>query len=280
MPFGEKTPAILAAEIRLHRDTHSGAFLVVEGSTDMRFWRKWRDTECELVDGEGKLNVLGVVQRLDSHSVSGILGMVDSDYDTFVGADLPSANLVATDAHDLECLLCRSDALDAVLHERGDPRKIARFQDERRMDVRQALLERALAFGRVRLAATLHDATDVMPEISVARFLDERNWTVDADTLLATVATRSGSELAEWRGWITALVAEEPWYVARGHDMVEILRAGLKRVLGDLPNNVGVADIAKDLRLAAKRESLEGTGMWAGIRSWENSNAPFSILAT
>ncbi len=280
MPFGEKTPAILAAEIRLHRDTHSGAFLVVEGADDVRFWRKWRHTRCELVDGEGKLNVLGVVQRLDSRSVSGVLGLVDSDYDMFVGADLPSANLVATDAHDLECLLCRSDALDAVLHERGDPRKIARFRDRSQMGVRQALLERALVFGRIRLAATLHGATDAMAEIRVARFLDERSWTVDTDTLMEMVATRSDSELTEWREWITALGTEESWYVARGHDMIEILRTGLKRVLGDLPNSVGVADIAKDLRLAAKRESLEETGMWAGVQSWENANRPFSILAT
>ncbi len=279
MPLGEKTPGILAAEIEMHRQSHSGAFLIVEGLDDMRFWRKWRHANCELVAGEGKANVLGSVQRLDLRLVPGILGVVDSDYDTFTGNDLPSANLVATDAHDLECLLCRSDALDAVLHEHGDPKKVERFQNEFCMDVRQALLERALVFGRVRLAATLHDATDVMREISVPRFLDEPNWAVDGDGLLETVASLSDTKPETWRERVGDLVAEDPWYVARGHDIVEILRSGLKRVLGNLRNSVGREDIAKDLRLAARRECMENTGLWAGVGSWENANQPFSILA-
>lgn len=280
MPFGEKTPAILAAEIRLQRAAHSGAFLIVEGRDDVRFWHKWRHPQCEMVDGEGKKNVLGVVQRLDLQSCSGVLGVVDSDYDIFTQADLPSPNVVATDAHDLECLLFRSDALEAVLHERGDSRKIERFQSQANMDVRQALVKRALHFGRVRLAATLHDATDVMSEIRISRFLDERSWTVDSEALLGAVAAASGSELAAWRERVNALAAEDSWYVVRGHDLVEILRVGLKRVLGDLPTSVGVDDIAGDLRLAAKRECMEETGMWAGVESWEDANRPFLVLAT
>ncbi len=54
MLFGNKTPGVLAAEIEMHRQAHSGAFLVLEGKDDMRFWRERRDKHCELVDGEGK----------------------------------------------------------------------------------------------------------------------------------------------------------------------------------------------------------------------------------
>lgn len=280
MPLGEKTPGILAAEIEMHRKTHDGAFLIVEGLDDMRFWRKWRHEQCQLIAGEGKRNVLGSVQRLDSRSVPGVLGVVDSDYDTFTGNDLPSANLVATDAHDLECLLCRSKALDDVLHEHGDPRKIERFENESGMGVRRALLERALIFGQFRLAATLHDAADVMPVIRVPRFLDERTWAVNGDALLEAVAERSGSDPATWRRRVDSLSAQNPWYVARGHDMVEILRRGLKRVLGNMPNNVGPADLSADLRLAVTRECLKATGLWADVQSWESSNSPYPILAS
>lgn len=279
MLLGEKTPGILAAEIEMLRQTRSGAFLIVEGLDDVRFWRKWRHPQCELVAGEGKANVLGSVQRLDSRSVPGILGVVDSDYDTFTGGDLPSVNLVATDAHDLECLLCRSKALDAVLHERGDAKKIERFENECGMDVRRALLDRALVFGSVRLAATLHGAADAMPVIRVPRFLDERGWTVNGDALLDAVAERSGSARATWRRRVEALLTYDPWYVVRGHDMVDLLRLGLKTVLGDMPNSVGREDLRADLRLAVTRECLESTGLWAGVEAWENSNAPFSILA-
>ena len=257
MPFGEKTPSILAAEIEMNRQTHCGAFLILEGDSDMRFWLRWREGSCELVDAEGKSNVIGSLQHLDSDGVRGVLGIVDSDYDTFVGARLPSANLVATDAHDLECVLFRSGALDAVLHERGDPAKIERFTNEHGTDVRQALLERALVFGKVRLAATLCHSTDVMPIIRVPRFLQERQWAVDDDALFCAVAESSGLEPTQWREQVEALSSEDPWYVARGHDMVDILRIGLRRVLGGIPASVGRKDIARDLRLAATRSDLK-----------------------
>ena len=53
MPTGHKNPATLVAEIRMHRMSHDGSFLIVEGKDDVRFWTSRRHTSCELVDGEG-----------------------------------------------------------------------------------------------------------------------------------------------------------------------------------------------------------------------------------
>ena len=280
MPFQHKTPGILAAEIEMHRLAHAGAFLVVEGRDDLRFWRRWRHSYCELVDGEGKKNVINGVRRLDSRGVRGVLGVVDSDYDTFRGEDLPSANLVATDAHDLECVLCRSQALEAVLAEHGDPSKIRRFEDGTGLAVRQSLLNRALVFGRVRLAATLWDDTRVMPELRVPRFLDEETWIVDGAALMDAVVARSGRDRETWRNRVASFASADPWFVARGHDMVEILRIGLRKVLGNMGATVGRDDIARDLRLAVSREYLEATGLWAGVRTWQDVNRPYAILGS
>jgi len=176
MPCGYKTPDILANEIEMHRQIHAGAFLVLEGKDDLRFWRARHHENCELVDGEAKINVVRALRLLDSRRFKGALGLVDSDYDTFRSGEQLSPNLVATDAHDLEWVLCRSKALEAVLAEHGDASKISRFEDAEGTGVRQALLDRALVFGRVRLAATLWYETDAMRHIRVQRFLDESNW--------------------------------------------------------------------------------------------------------
>ena len=61
-------------------------------------------------------------------------------------------NVVATDAHDLESLIFRSSSLRSVLAEFGNAEKINRFEDNEGQDVRTALLERALVFGRLRWA--------------------------------------------------------------------------------------------------------------------------------
>lgn len=280
MPFQHKTPGILAAEIKLHRQVHAGAFLVVEGKDDLRFWRRWRSPDCELIDGEGKDKVVDGVRCLDSRGVRGVLGVVDSDYDTFRGEELPSTNLVATDAHDLECVLCRSQALEAVLAEHGDPSKIRRFEDDTGMAVRQSLLDRALVFGRVRLAATLWGDTQVMRELHVPRFLDEETWIVDGTALTDVVVARSGRDRETWKNRVASFAGADPWFVARGHDMVEILRIGLRKVLGNLGAAVGRDDIASDLRLAVSRECLEATGLWAGVRAWQDINHPYAILGS
>lgn len=276
MPFGEKTPGVLAAEIEMHRREHTGAFLVVEGNDDRRFWNRRTHPLCEVVDAEGKANVVGGLQRLSSRRVGGVLGLVDSDYDTFSDDHVPPADIVATDAHDLECLLCRSNALDAVLDELGDPAKIEQFRDDTGVEVRQALLERALVFGRVRLAATLWGETDVMPVINVTEFLPEETWEVDEEALIAAVAQRSCRTPSEWGTGIPELRAADPWFVARGHDMVKILRIGLTSVLGKAPPRE--KHVAGALRLAMSRQQLESTGLWTGIQQWESANRPYAIL--
>lgn len=99
-----------------------------------------------------------------------------------------SRNLVATDAHDLECLLCRSSALDTVLAEFGTAGKIERFEEAAGVDVRTGLLERTSVFGRLRWAAKLHDLDVDCSTIRVPRFIDIDTWTVDSDELVRVVS--------------------------------------------------------------------------------------------
>ena len=279
MPFGNKTPGVLAAEIKMHRRTHAGAFLLVEGRDDLRFWQARRSVHCELVDGEGKPNVVGALRSLNSRGFEGALGLVDSDYDPFTSSEPLPANLVTTDAHDLECVLCRSRALDAVLAEHGNASKIRRFEDAVGTEVQHGLLERALVFGRVRLAATLWHETEAMRQIRVQRFVDETSWHVDADSLISAVADSSTHDRKAWQNRTDEFLNEDPWFVVRGHDMVEILRIGLRRVLGDMPRSVGVKSLASGLRLAMAQDWLEATGLWQGIRAWERTNPPFAVLS-
>ena len=173
--LGHKSPGVLAAEIQMSRASHrghQGAFLILEGKDDIRFWKSRCHAACELIDGEGKPNVVGGIQRLDAAQFAGALAIVDSDYDIPTGPRVESSNLLYTDAHDLECLLCRSSALDKVLAEHGDPAKIDQFESSR-VDVRSALLERALIFGRLRWAAVHASPVIELREMAVQRFLDE-----------------------------------------------------------------------------------------------------------
>ena len=272
MPRGYKDPGAVAAEITMTRMVHDGAFLVVEGLDDSRFWEPRRHADCQMVDGEGKRNVVEGVGRLQSSGCEGVLGVVDDDYDSLLGMGARAENVVVTDTHDLECLLCRSRALHTVLVEYGSPRKIGQFEQESGVNVRAGLLERASVFGRVRWAAELYGLDIEREAIRVQRFVDRRTWGVDSEGLIrAVVREGSADDESVLVGRLEGLPEADGWRVVRGHDVLELLRIGLMHVLGSMKASVGTGQIARVLRAAMTREELQGTQLWADMRAWEES---------
>lgn len=267
----------VAAEVKMRRTLHAGSFMVLEGSDDLRFWTTRCHHDCRLIDGNGKQNVLIGLRRLDEIGFEGALGVVDSNHDYLADIPLGSNNLVATDAHDLECMLCRSSALDAVLVELGDHEKIGRF-GRAHGEVRTALLDRGLVFGRVRWAVRELRPSWRLP--ALRRFVDEKSWVVDEDGLIETTASMNEAMSASvLRRRVADLPRADPWHVVRGHDLLEILRVGLRNVLGNLPATVGVKEIARALRLAMKPADLQSTQLWQDMQRWERLNEPFLVLA-
>ena len=278
---GNMAPGTLVAEIKMNRMSHDGSFLIVEGKDDMRFWtsRRHTHTSCKLVDGQGKRNVVEGIQRLEAASFAGVLGIVDSDYDPLNGMGAESENLLTTDAHDLECLLCRSSALDKVLAEYGNRAKIAKFENETGVDVRTGLLERTLVFGRLRWAAVrCHPMID-LGELRAPRFVDEDTWSVSSEESICDTLIDSPDRALALMQRINDLPEADPWYVVHGHDMLEILRIGLRHVLGEMPTSKGVKDIGSGLRLAMSQEDLQETRLWMDMRTWEAANRPYLVLA-
>ena len=255
------------------RMVHNGAFLVVEGVDDARFWSARRHGTCELVNGEGKGNVVGAVHRLDAENIHGVLGIVDDDYDSLMNINHGTRNLVVTDTHDLECLLCRLPALDQVLAEFGIAQKIQEFTAAG-VDVRRGLLERTIVFGRLRWAAKRHNLDIDFRAIRVPRFMDIDTWRVDNDQLIRVASKSSSPDDCDMlKHCIAELPVADPWRVAHGHDMIQVLRIGLMRVLGTLPANKGPDDIARVLRSAVSPEEFQRTTLCKDIHTWERVNA-------
>ena len=264
----------IVAEIRMRRSSHPGSFLIVEGKDDELFWKLRCHDSCRLIVGGGKNNVLSGVQRLDDIQFKGALGVVDSDYDCLTIRSSTSKNLVTTDAHDLECMLCRSPALNSVLVEFGDSEKINRFEKQYGKDVRAALLERGLIFGNLRRAGT------IINRGLISRFVNENGWTVDEDELIhEAVGSSDAVDANTLRHWIARLPPMDPWHVVHGHDLLHLLRIGLRSTLGDLSANTGISAIARVLRPAMQLTDLQSTGLWQDMRLWENRNTPFLVLA-
>lgn len=217
--------------------------------------------------------------RLGTRRFSGALGLVDDDFDRLRGQALPSPNLLATEAHDLECVLLRSPALDGVLAEYGDRDKIRRFEADYGGTVRDALLARGLVFGRLRWLALRRDWDLPFHRLGPERFADRKTWEVDRDGLYAAAVAAGGlGSIDAIHAAVSELPDADPWSICRGHDLIGLLRIGLQQVFGDLKPSKGIADVAVLLRTAFDGSELHRGAFGHAIRGWESANPPYQVL--
>lgn len=289
--FPPRTPGDIEVEILMSRQVHRRSFLLLEGSDDSKFWRgRIAKGNCDIVVAEGKSNVIGAIERLDTRQFTGVLGIVDDDFDTpngcqfldkFSGHQYSSANLIGTDASDLECLLLRSPALESVLQILGDEAKIQQYEQRTGMPVREGLLQNGLAFGRFRWMDSRRAWNmniSVAKELKPERFIDRDTWETKDSEILETVSRRVELSTDELRGLIDRLPNVDPWFICQGHDMTEILRLGLQSVLGNLKSTQTKKEIADSLMLAFHDIYLAATRLYADIKNWEQLNFPYQIL--
>lgn len=276
-----KSPAEIENEIRMQRKLHAGSFLIIEGDDDHRFWRPRVAADlCELVIGDGKPNVVSAIGRLDDLPMTGALGIVDGDFDRLQGVQPQSQNLIATDEHDLECSLLRSSALERVLAELGDAGKIRRFEQRGQTSVRAALLQRGLLFGRLRWLALRQGGSQSFDALKPSqRFVDERSWEVNEQALHAAAVKTAICDRPETLGHLlSSLPDADPWCICQGHDLIELLKLGLRQVLGSLKASKGAAEIAALLRQAHDDRELHSGHLGRSIRRWESRNSPYRVL--
>ncbi|HEY0135450.1 MAG TPA: DUF4435 domain-containing protein [Nannocystis sp.] len=271
-----KNSGELFAELLMSRTGFDGSFLVVEGDDDSRFWRrKVAKGKCDLVIAGGRLNVEGLITRVDTHRFGGTLGLVDADFSGIDGTS-PSPNLIYTEHHDLEALLLQSSALDAVLVEYGDKARIEAFEARSGQRVVDALLARGLPYGRLRWLSQRLSLCLNFTKIPPARFIGS-DWHFDVDGLHDVAASLCNLPRADLLAHLAALPDTSPWMLCQGHDLLHILNLGLGTALGR--HYPGHDALGKLLRQAFQLHEFQASPLYRDIRSWEARNPPYLVLA-
>lgn len=273
--------------IRLRRTTFSGAFLLVEGSTDKIFYERFVDTAtCELVSVSGKLSsklrVISVLRILESANFQGVLAIVDADFDRLKTSpdNNNSPNLLRTDTHDLETMLLKSPTLDKMLAEFGSEEKIANLN----RDVRTVLLDASMSVGYLRWVSQLDELNLTFDGIKFSKFTDEPTLQIDELKLIQTVKNKSQAlsvkdEELQQRLTNQKSSSHDPWQLCCGHDMMEILSLGLRKAIGSLnATDVEPNSLERSLRLAYEAAYFCRTQLYLAIRAWESDNQPFLVL--
>lgn len=278
MSFVSRTTGDVVAEILMSRAAFDGSFLVVEGDSDSKFFRRRVCREsCHLIIAGSKDTVFGAVLKSSLGGHVGILGAVDDDYDSVCNIPIPSPHVVRTDARDLETLMLRSPALDHVLDELADPTKLASLQAQEGVSVRDALINRALIFGKLRLLARCKGwSLDFKQQFSPWRFGAVETWSIDEAAIVSRASGLTGIPATDLQVLISQISIVDPYQVLHGKDTIEILAMGLRSKLGS--HQQSSDRILQTLRLAFDDKMAAACQLFKDIRGWESANQPYRIL--
>jgi hypothetical protein len=194
---------------------------------------------------------------------------------------LPSVNIIRGECHDVESMLIRSPALDAVLHEFASPEKLARFEGRFAGPIRRWLVETARCLGYLRWTSLTTGLDLCFDGLRFARFIDIETLMLDRAALLTEVKNRSGNwaisdaQLVQ-AGWPRDR-EDDPWQVCCGHDMVELLALALRRAIGSR-QRLTAEEVARALRLAYSQQDFARSEVRGSIAGWEANNG-FQVLA-
>jgi hypothetical protein len=275
----------VANQIRLRRSTYSGAFLLVEGSLDKTFYERFVDKlACALVITSGKPSskqrAIEILEILENSNFQGVLAIVDADFDRLQNAPYTNHNLLRTDTHDLETMLIQSPALEKVVAEFGSEEKIANFNQ----DIREVLFSVGVPLGYLRYISQSDELNFTFEGITFSKFINEKTWQLDEIKLIQEVKNKSQAFNLKDEEIQQRLIREKSnnydyWQICCGHDLVEILSIGLRKVIGsNNTTDVEVNRLERNLRLAYEAVYFSKTQMYSEIRLWETNNQPFKVL--
>ncbi|MBS3026128.1 MAG: DUF4435 domain-containing protein [Dolichospermum sp. DET50] len=275
----------VANKIRQLRETYSGSFLLVEGSSDKVFYERFvNKLACHLEITAGKPSskqcAIEILEILEKSNFQGVLAIIDADFDRLENLANKRPNLLPTDTHDLETMLIKSPALEKVVAEFGSEEKISHLNQ----DVREVLLKIAISIGYLRYISQVDKLNLTFNGITFSKFIDEKNWQFNELKLIQEVKNKSQAFALKDEDLQQGLNSKkinnhDHWQVCCGHDLVEILSIGLRKAIGtNKAVDVEPNSLERSLRLAYEVAYFCKTQLYLEITLWEINNKPFKVL--
>jgi hypothetical protein len=257
-----KTPGIIIAEIAMTKAAHHGAFFMVEGEEDSKFWSPRIDeTQWQLVIAGGKPNLLGAASLLDQSADERVIGIVDSDFDRVIGNIEMSPRVTATDQHDLDVFLVCCGALRIVVHEIGDANALKALETKYNKGLAELAAEVALHFGKLRL---LNDRRKYQvnfgKHLKPYAYVSEHDWAVNVNQLHTDFCAHAGIMEQVLASVLPQSDARRLYDCVQGHDLLRIIDIGLKGFLRGA-KSCGEKELRSKLRIAVQDSHLAASKM-------------------
>lgn len=262
-------------EMKMKKQLFDGVFIIVEGATDSRFFKKFFDkNKCNIIAALSKDNVLEIMSKL---SWEKLFAIIDADYLHLENNQISEDNIFLTDTHDIETMIIKSPALDNFLCEYADHDKLENYLDRSDYrDLKSILIMNSILIGYVKWVSIKNNLNLSFKELEYKSFLDLDNsleFLVDDffDHLISNSPNYNGT-----KDLIINKIKEiksseyDNWQLCSGHDMTEILLIFLHNDIGiytaNSLKNRGMLEGA--LRMSYEGSFYKDTNLYFNIKNW------------
>ncbi len=277
----------IANTVRMSRTQHKGAFLVLEGDTDARLFKRFTDSVwCRIMPAFGKDMALKVLEILNKEKFPGVLVVVDAEFWHVEGKALGVSNLLVTDTHDLETMILKSsDCLDRLLDEYGKWKILEALETS----VIDMLLEGARPVGYLRWLCQQDGGLRIrFRDLDVESIVEVHSLKIHPEKLLksvmaqcVTIEDRDGMDTRSLKSNLNKLMKKtcDLWQICNGHDIMKILAVGLRKFFGNpKAKNLCAEQVESNLRMAYDYGHFQQTNLFLAILKWQTENSPYTIF--
>lgn len=283
--------------LRSHPKHKNTSILLVEGPSDQAFFRNlvWR--EVKIIACEGKTNVLYATELLIERNLSGILGVVDDDFDSYLPNEVlekfsqpvkkkMKSRIYHTDTHDLETMLIRSYALEKFLNIYAEPQRLQEFRNRFEMEFIDQIGDLTSIIGKFKLLNLREKWQLSFKKLRFGKFIDSKHIGINIERFLREVFRRSEHATVDQEEVLkTYLEIKEreyiPWKISSGHDYMQILLLCLQDYFG-IPHKIKrfekVHQIEDILILSYEYDFFRNTHLYEQMLNWEQKHPDFQLF--
>ncbi len=279
-----KNPHSYANSISMSRSLYKGTYLIVEGESDEKLFKKFIEAiNCRVKGIPTKDLATRVLKILEKRKEIGILLVVDADFDNLNKIKPNSKNMFYTDNHDIETMIISSQAFENFLREFTIEDKLSKFEKKISMKLKDILIISCLSIGYVRWASINNKWSLKFRNLEFNKFISSKNLKIDYNKFIIELIRNSPRNTeTEMTIKNQAILLNSrlcnPLEVCSGHDLTQILLIGLKKTFGYNIARINRYKLESMLRLSYEFRFFKTTNLYRMLVNWQNNNSPFTIF--
>lgn len=259
-----------------HPNSEGICFVLLEGETDIRLFRKFFNSEkCKLE------NVPGGNPKLENavSELAGIyelvIGIRDADFINVGTMPYSKKNMFLTDYHDIEMtLVSDDDSINAIVFEYTE------IPTKNHNTVREKIISTIEQISLLKWLNYTENLEIIFEKIGFQDLLSFSNLTIDFDQYFSRLLSKSPNakiaDIAIIKSKIAALKAlnKHPYQLCNGHDFVKAFAHFIReQIIREQKRVKNISDdmVSSNLRITYTKEKFYSTQLYNSTKAWADS---------